>query len=76
MTNETPSGYERLLGAFKDLADDILTPLKPARRYRVSVWTSVDVEARSEEEAENIAHDMVLTQAIRMRDYEFTAEEA
>jgi hypothetical protein len=43
--------------------------------YRVSVWTSVEVEAENEEQACDLAHDMVLNQEVKMRDYEFTAEE-
>ena len=42
--------------------------------YRVSVWASINVEADTEEQARDIAHDMVLNQEIKMRDYEFTAE--
>lgn len=43
--------------------------------YRVSVWASIEVEADNERDAEDKAHDAVLDGAIRMRDYEFTAEE-
>jgi hypothetical protein len=43
--------------------------------YRVSVWASIEVEADNERDAEEKAHDAVLAGEIRMRDYEFTAEE-
>ena len=43
--------------------------------YRVSIWASVEVEAENEQEACDMAHDIVLFQEIKMRDYEFTAEE-
>lgn len=43
--------------------------------YRVSIWASVEVEAENEQEACDMAHDIVLLQEIKMRDYEFTAEE-
>jgi len=42
--------------------------------YRVSIWASVNVTADNEEEACGLAHDMVLNQDIKMRDYEFDAQ--
>jgi hypothetical protein len=45
------------------------------KEYRVSVWASITVQAENENDAEDIAHDMVLNQEVRMRDYTFTAEE-
>lgn len=43
--------------------------------YRVSVWASIEVEAESEEQACDMAHDAVLNNEIKMREYEFSAEE-
>lgn len=43
--------------------------------YRVSIWTSYEVEASSEEEAEEKARDAVAGQEIPTRWYEFVAEE-
>lgn len=45
------------------------------KSYRVSVWASVDVQAETEQEACDKAHDMVLNQEVKMRDFEFTPEE-
>jgi len=45
------------------------------KSYRVSVWASVDVQAENEQDACDKAHDAVLNQEIKMRDYEFDAEE-
>lgn len=43
--------------------------------YRVSIWATYEVEASTEQEACDKAHDAVLNQELKMRDYEFTAEE-
>lgn len=43
--------------------------------YRVSIWASVNVEAKTEEQARDIAYELVRNQELKMRDYEFTAEE-
>lgn len=45
------------------------------KEYRVSVYASVNVEAETEEQARAVAHDMVLNQEVKMRDYEFEAQE-
>ena len=42
---------------------------------RVSVYASVNVEAETEEQARELAHDMVLNGEVKMRDYEFEAQE-
>jgi len=43
-------------------------------QYRVSIWASVNVEAEDEDAACGLAHDILLNQEIKMRDFEFTAE--
>lgn len=40
------------------------------RTYRVSIWTTYEVEANNEEEAIDKARDAVAGQEIRNRDYE------
>ena len=45
------------------------------KEYRVSVWTSVNVKAETEKQAEEIAHDQLVNGEIKMREFEFTAEE-
>jgi len=42
--------------------------------YRVSIWASYEVEAENEEDACNKAHDAVLNQELKMREFEFSAE--
>lgn len=43
--------------------------------YRVSIFASHEVEAENEEEACNKAHDAVLNQEVKMRAFEFEAQE-
>jgi uncharacterized membrane protein len=45
------------------------------KEYRVSVWASVNVKAETEKQAEEIAHDQLVNGEIKMREFEFTAEE-
>ena len=45
------------------------------KRYRVSVWASIEVEAKDLADAEFIAQDMVLGCLIKPRDFEFEFEE-
>ena len=45
------------------------------KEYRVSIWTSVNVKAKTEKQAEEIAHDQLVNGEIKMREFEFTAEE-
>ena len=45
------------------------------KQYRVSIWTTIDVEAENERDAEDIAHDSIVNGEIRTRDYEIEAEE-
>lgn len=44
-------------------------------QYRVSIWTTVDVEAGSSDIAEVIAMDMLANGEIKNRDFAFEAEE-
>jgi uncharacterized membrane protein len=43
--------------------------------YRVSIWTSVDVEAGNKAIAEEIAKDMLINGEIKNRDFSAEAEE-
>lgn len=43
--------------------------------YRVFISASYEVEAENEEEACNKAHDAVLNQELKMREFEFSPEE-
>lgn len=43
--------------------------------YRVSIWSSLFVDAESIDEAEDIAHDHVIGCLIKPRDFDFDAEE-
>lgn len=46
------------------------------RDWRVSVYVTVDVyDVATEQEALDEAHDAILTQQVKMRDFEFVAEE-
>jgi hypothetical protein len=45
------------------------------KSYRVSIWTTVDVEAGNELIAEEIARDMLINQEIKNRDFFTNAEE-
>lgn len=45
------------------------------KKYRVSIWTSVDVEALNEVQAADIAKEMFIDGAIRNRDFFFEPEE-
>ena len=45
------------------------------KEYRVSIWTSVNVQADNEKQAEEIAHDELINGEIRFREFEFNAEE-
>ena len=45
------------------------------KRYRVSVWATIEVEAKDLQEAYDQAHDAVIGCNIKTRDFEFEAEE-
>ena len=45
------------------------------KKYRVTIWTSVDVEASDETQASDIAEEMFIDGAIRNRDFFFEPEE-
>jgi hypothetical protein len=45
------------------------------KKYRVSIWTSVDVEAGNSIIAEEIAKDMLVNGEIRNRDFSVESEE-
>jgi len=45
------------------------------KKYRVSIWTSVDVEAENENKAAEIAEDMFIGGAIKNREFFFDPEE-
>ena len=45
------------------------------KEYRVSIWTSVDVEALNEVQAVDIAKEMFIYGAIQNRDFFFEPEE-
>lgn len=42
--------------------------------YRVSIWSSIFVEANSIDEAEDVAHDHVIGCLIKPRDFDFDTE--
>lgn len=42
--------------------------------YRVSIWSSIFVEAESIEQAEDVAHDHVIGCLIKPRDFDFDTE--
>lgn len=42
--------------------------------YKVSIWSSLFVEAESKEEAEDIAHDHVIGCLIKPNEFEFDTE--
>ncbi|MEY3376681.1 MAG: hypothetical protein RL463_991 [Bacteroidota bacterium] len=42
--------------------------------YKVSIWSSIFVEADSIEQAEDVAHDHVIGCLIKPRDFEFDTE--
>ena len=46
------------------------------KTYNVSIYASVTIEANNEQEARDIAHDMVLMQEVKMRDFQFESEES
>jgi hypothetical protein len=46
------------------------------KTYNISIYASITVEANNEQEAQDIAHDMVLNQEVKMRDFQFEAEES
>ena len=45
------------------------------KKYRVMIWTSVDVEALDETQASDIAEEMFIDGLIRNRDFSFEPEE-
>jgi len=45
------------------------------KKYRVSIWTSVDVEAANNALAEETARDMLINGEIRNRDFSTESEE-
>lgn len=45
------------------------------KRYRVSVWASIELEAESIQDALDQAHDAVIGCSIKTREFEFEAEE-
>lgn len=45
------------------------------KKYRVSVWASIEVEAKDLQEAYDQAHDAVIGCSIKTREFEFEAEE-
>lgn len=45
------------------------------KTYRVSIWTSIDVEAGNKKIAEIIAKDMMANAEIKNRDFTYEAEE-
>lgn len=45
------------------------------KKYRVAIWTSVDVEAGNNAIAEEIAKDMLVNGEIRNRDFSVESEE-
>jgi hypothetical protein len=45
------------------------------KKYRVSVWASIEVEAKDLQEALDQAHDAVIGCSIKAREFEFEAEE-
>lgn len=45
------------------------------KKYRVSIWTSVDVEAENENKAAEIAENMFISGAIKNREFFFDPEE-
>jgi hypothetical protein len=45
------------------------------KQYRVAIFASVNVEAENEEQAIGMAQDAVLNGQIKMREFEFEAQE-
>lgn len=45
------------------------------KEYRVSIWTSVNIQADNEKQAEETAHNQLINGAIKFREFEFNAEE-
>ena len=45
------------------------------KMYRVSVWATIDTEAGSEDDAIEIAHDLILNQKVNIKDFDFTVED-
>lgn len=45
------------------------------KKYRISVWASLEVEAKDLADALDQAHDAVIGCNIKTRDFEFEAEE-
>lgn len=45
------------------------------KQYRVHIWTTIDVEAENERDAEDMAHDSIVNGEIRTRDFFLEAEE-
>jgi hypothetical protein len=45
------------------------------KQYRVSIWTTIDIEADNERDAQDMAHDSIVNGEIKTQDYEINAEE-
>lgn len=45
------------------------------KEYRVYFWTSINIQADNEKQAEEIAHNQLINGAIKFRAFEFNAEE-
>jgi hypothetical protein len=45
------------------------------KKYRVTIWTSVDVEAEDSEEASDLAQTMFVRQEIKNNEFFFEPEE-